>query len=590
MHRNPRSRRGRALLATGRIVAVHHLVLHAEFLLADRDRRPGGLNDPRVGRAADVVRGGTARAVVRWAARPGPARALDTAGLLAGAALVAGRGGALAPGALALTRALSAPSTGHGSDGSDPVGLVTATVLTIARSARDPRTVDACLWFLALYAAHGYLVSGLAKGAARPWRDGSALRAVFATRSYGSPTWYRVASEHPALARIATVAVVLGESAFPLALLLRTRAAVTAAGATVTLFHLGVARTMGLNRFVPAFLALQPAVRYVTGPRNPAPGEEPRDDLLPRVVAALAPLALGALAVASARDRRLVSRLRPGEARLPLPGGGRLRVRRAGPSALSGPVVVLVHGIGSTLEHFDVLVDALRDTHELLAYDRAGYGASSAAGTGRADLVAAELDRLRAVVGALGDRELVLVGHSTGAHLVWALAPELGDRLHGTVLVEGLHPHELAAAGLTGPRSGRATDRAATVRTFWARHGLAPLLDTPPWLREVPPDLRARVGAQQRRPALWAAAHAEWVAFTAGPGPESGHPHGPVVVVSAERSGRLLRPGDDPLGPASGVRGARHEVLPGCGPTDVLWRAAPVARLAGIVATLGGTS
>lgn len=360
----------------------------------------------------------------------------------------------------------------------------------------------------------------------------------------------------------------------------------------MTAFHLGVARTMGLNRFLPAFLALQPAVRYVTGPRTSSPDEEPRDDLLPRVVAALAPLALGVLAAASARDRRLVSRLRPGDELEALPGGDRLRVRRAGRSTPDGPVVVLVHGIGSTLEQWDVLVRAMQDTHELLAYDRAGHGGSPAAGTDPPDLLRAELDRLRTVVGtATGGRPLVLVGHSTGADLVWALAPELGERLLGTVLVEGLHPHEFAAFGLTGPRSGRATDRAATVRTFWARHGLAPLLDTPPWLGEVPPDIRSLVGAQQRRPALWKASHDEWEAFTAArPRTDPGRRHGSVVVVSAERGGRLLRPGDDRLGPAAGVPGARHEVLPGCGAADVLWRASPVARLAEIVSGLAGAS
>ncbi|MBN9795567.1 hypothetical protein DMP17_44425 [Pseudonocardia sp. TMWB2A] len=593
MRRILRSQRQRAVLATGRAVAVHHIVLHLEYLWADRDRRPGGLNDPLVSRAADVVRTAAARSVVRRAALPGPARALDVAALAAGAVLLTGRGGALAPGVLAVTRAVTAPSTAHGSDGSDSVGLVTATVLTIARAARDHRTVDACLWFLALYAAHGYLVSGLAKAAARPWRDGSALHSVLATRSYGSRRAHRAATDHPVLARLATNAVVAGECALPLALLLRSRPAVAVALHVATTFHLGVAATMGLNRFVPAFLALQPAVRYVTG----RPDHGGRDDLFPRVALALAPAAAGLLAAASAGDRRRVSRRCPGEGHVLLAGGGWLRARRAGRRTPSDPVVVLVHGIGASSRHWDVLVAALRDTHDLVAYDRAGYGGSPAPVPGGSDLLRAEVDRLRTVVDDTTDgRPVLLVGHSTGAHLVWSLAPELGDRLLGTVLVEGLHPGEFAAFGLTGPRSGRAADRAATVRAFWARHGLAPLLDTPPWLREVPSGIRSLVGAQQRRPASWRVAHDEWAAFTAVPPtvggqcPRPGTGHAPVVVVSAERSGRLLRPGDDRLGPAAGVPGARHEVLAGCGPTDVLWRAGPVAQLAGIVGDLTGVA
>jgi len=137
----------------------------------------------------------------------------------------------------------------------------------------------------------------------------------------------------------------------------------------------------------------------------------------------LALAGLAACAVARPPPGRPVERILAVEG-----GAGRLRVSDGGAGE---PAVVFVHGLGSDLEAWRAQLDHLRPRRRAVAYDQRGHGGSDPARDGAyaIEALAADLD---AVIGALGLRRVVLVGHS----------------LSGTVLTAWAGAHPEAVAGL----------------------------------------------------------------------------------------------------------------------------------------------
>jgi pimeloyl-ACP methyl ester carboxylesterase len=113
-------------------------------------------------------------------------------------------------------------------------------------------------------------------------------------------------------------------------------------------------------------------------------------------------------------------------------GGRALRWLEAGDGA---PTVVLEAGAMSPVAGFAAIFKALAPDHRVIAYDRAGYGASDAAAVDL-DL---QLDDLMAILEEAGPGPCVMVGHSWGgllAQLVTWARPEL---IRGLVLVDPSH-------------------------------------------------------------------------------------------------------------------------------------------------------
>jgi len=120
--------------------------------------------------------------------------------------------------------------------------------------------------------------------------------------------------------------------------------------------------------------------------------------------------------------------------------GHRLRYVRAG----SGPAVVMVHGLFSSLYTWRDVIPALAARHDVVALDLPGSGQSDQP----ADLSFEDL--ARAVIGLmdrLGIREAALVGNSMGGATVVMVAAERPERVRALVLVD--------AAGFNLGRSER---------------------------------------------------------------------------------------------------------------------------------------
>jgi pimeloyl-ACP methyl ester carboxylesterase len=108
------------------------------------------------------------------------------------------------------------------------------------------------------------------------------------------------------------------------------------------------------------------------------------------------------------------------------------------------PTVVIEPSFGGCAADWSAIAATLAGLTTVVSYDRAPYGASSAARDGRTPReIAADLDGLLGELGVTGP--LVLVGHSAGGMYVRAYAAQHLDRIAGLVLVESSHEGQRVA-------------------------------------------------------------------------------------------------------------------------------------------------
>ena len=100
--------------------------------------------------------------------------------------------------------------------------------------------------------------------------------------------------------------------------------------------------------------------------------------------------------------------------------------------------MVIEPSFGGAAEDWEKIAQTLAEETTVVTYDRAPYGASSAARDARTPRdIAADLDGLLRALGVTGP--VVLVGHSAGGIYVRAYAAAHLDRVAGMVLVESSH-------------------------------------------------------------------------------------------------------------------------------------------------------
>jgi hypothetical protein len=146
-----------------------------------------------------------------------------------------------------------------GRDASDDMSVIVTASLAIALvGRRDPSVTELAFGFITAQLCLCYATSGITKLAGPRWRSGQALPAIMRTASYGSPSAAALLDRVPFLALALSWLVIACEISFPVLMVLGGSAGVCAL-ACGALFQLSVAALMGLNRFVPWFLAGYPA-------------------------------------------------------------------------------------------------------------------------------------------------------------------------------------------------------------------------------------------------------------------------------------------------------------------------------------------
>jgi pimeloyl-ACP methyl ester carboxylesterase len=112
--------------------------------------------------------------------------------------------------------------------------------------------------------------------------------------------------------------------------------------------------------------------------------------------------------------------------------GARLRVRISGPA--SAPVVILLHGFGSSLETWEPWAGVLERQFRVIRFDLPGFGLTGPDATGdytdqRTVLI------LAALMDRLGIQKADLIGNSLGGKIAWNFAAAYPDRVNRLVLI-----------------------------------------------------------------------------------------------------------------------------------------------------------
>lgn len=229
-----------------------------------------------------------------------------------------------------------------------------------------------------------------------------------------------------------------------------------------------------------------------------------------------------------------------------------------------GPPVVLVHGLTANGWIWHAVADSLMASHRVVVPDLAGRGASPPPPGGDYRLET-ERARLAGVLGELGLRSPLVVGHSQGAALAVALAAR-GPPLRGLVLVNPVtpwtaRPRVLELLGLPGTGAALAVLVPALRRrvTRWVlRHRVFT------GTGRVPPDAVERFAAPyaaRARARALAALLADW-----NPGALARYfppPSAPPGRVLAGARDARIRPGH--AARLAGGIGAPFRVLAGAG-------------------------
>ncbi|HEY2665059.1 MAG TPA: alpha/beta fold hydrolase [Candidatus Binataceae bacterium] len=114
--------------------------------------------------------------------------------------------------------------------------------------------------------------------------------------------------------------------------------------------------------------------------------------------------------------------------RLTLPSGLRMRVARMG----RGPLMVMMHGFPESWYSWRHQLRAFGDSYECIAPEMRGYGETDAPVGIRNYTLEKLVDDIAGLIGCVGHKKAIVVGHDWGGAVGWALAltrPELLDRL-----------------------------------------------------------------------------------------------------------------------------------------------------------------
>ena len=151
--------------------------------------------------------------------------------------------------------------TGIGGDGSDQMGYIASIgslITTVGALRNDSLVGFAGVLLVAGQATLSYFVAGFAKLISPTWRNGTALCDVLNTYSHGHASAEAMLTR-PKLSLGLCWLVILGETLFPIVLILPPDALYVVLGASIV-FHFMTAYFMGLNTFVWAFIATYPSV------------------------------------------------------------------------------------------------------------------------------------------------------------------------------------------------------------------------------------------------------------------------------------------------------------------------------------------
>lgn len=145
--------------------------------------------------------------------------------------------------------------------GSDRMGLLILYCITAAHWLPSGLPAQAAFGYLGAQVILSYVISGQVKLMNPAWRDGTALRDVFAFSAYPVAENLRSLKDQSRLLLLASWAVIAFEILFPLSLL--SYPLLIAALLIAIAFHTANACLFGLNRFLWCWIAAYPSILWL---------------------------------------------------------------------------------------------------------------------------------------------------------------------------------------------------------------------------------------------------------------------------------------------------------------------------------------
>jgi hypothetical protein len=148
-------------------------------------------------------------------------------------------------------------------DGSDQFTLIVLIACTLAEAVGTTLAYRGACYFIAGEAMIAYSTSGWLKLLERGWQDGSIVTDILASSTYGNRSLYHLFANHRSIAIVVGLAVAAGDCVLGVAALLPPSITLLLLLFGV-MFHLGIARVLGLNTFLWAFCATYAPTYFVS--------------------------------------------------------------------------------------------------------------------------------------------------------------------------------------------------------------------------------------------------------------------------------------------------------------------------------------
>jgi hypothetical protein len=141
--------------------------------------------------------------------------------------------------------------------------LITYSAIALTLFSDTPAAATYCLYFLTIQLCLAYFAAGFHKLRSPYWRSGYAIAGILSTRLFGFPRLAVWLDRRVWVSRPMCWATILWETTFPVVLVAPREVCWFYLASGIT-FHVSTAFTMGLNKFLWAFVALYPAAIYCT--------------------------------------------------------------------------------------------------------------------------------------------------------------------------------------------------------------------------------------------------------------------------------------------------------------------------------------
>jgi hypothetical protein len=151
----------------------------------------------------------------------------------------------------------------YGMDGADQMQAVVLSGLVLFWLAPTRLAQDIALIFIAAQGMLSYFTAGFAKLISPMWRNGTAIRHIVSTRSYGSSAATRVMQHFRFLSPALCWATICFECLLPLLVLCGPTPCLVFMAMGVV-FHTSIAALMGLNVFVWSFVSTYPSLYFLS--------------------------------------------------------------------------------------------------------------------------------------------------------------------------------------------------------------------------------------------------------------------------------------------------------------------------------------